>query len=414
MSGIKRDQDADSEDSPERKKLRRVDLADDIAAAQQDLAAPAGATDGPNQVSNIEQQQETDLAGGITNERDATQFDSTSPASGFPSFDPLNPAPLPLPMIPGIGTFQGIMPPGTVQQQFLANPAFGFQVQGPWQSQASLLHGVLHLGQEQPHHLDDQPGQQPNSPTSQDNHELNIGTHEEPNEKPNSKFPKSDDSGVVTSSLQPAGDDDLRGDGIGNASGSLDDPMHLHISQFQHVQHTQASVQPQAQHTVQQNVLPMPANPMQYPQMFPAQLPLQSPPGISDTDAAAFASRNRMMFPQFPPIAGGMTPPFFPSPMSPMGVQRPFMVQPIFRPVGIPLALSCDVDQLSEYQILVRRQLEIFEATQEDVESNTQGRKKQVVLGQIGIRCRHCAGFPLRQRGRGAVYYPAKLQGKSR
>jgi hypothetical protein len=118
-----------------------------------------------------------------------------------------------------------------------------------------------------------------------------------------------------------------------------------------------------------------------------------------------------MLFPQFPPIAGGMMPPFLPSPM---GAQRPFMVQPMFRPVGIPLALSCDGDQLSEYQILVRRQLEIFEATQEDVESNTQGRKKQVVLGQIGIRCRHCAGFPLRQRGRGAVYYPAKLQGKSR
>jgi hypothetical protein len=78
---------------------------------------------------------------------------------------------------------------------------------------------------------------------------------------------------------------------------------------------------------------------------------------------------------------------------------------------GISLALACDVEQLSEYQIMVRQQLEIFQAGPEDVECNTQGRKKQVCLGQVGIRCRHCAGFPLRVRGRGAVYYPAKLDG---
>ena len=78
---------------------------------------------------------------------------------------------------------------------------------------------------------------------------------------------------------------------------------------------------------------------------------------------------------------------------------------------GISLALSIDNNMLSEYQLLVRQQLEIFEAGPEDVESNTQGRKKQVVVGQVGLRCRHCAPFPLRARGRGAVYYPAKLNG---
>lgn len=88
-----------------------------------------------------------------------------------------------------------------------------------------------------------------------------------------------------------------------------------------------------------------------------------------------------------------------------------YMTAPPPRSQGTPLSLSCDDEQLSEYQMLVRKQLEVFEAQPEDVESNTQGRKKQVVLGQVGIRCRHCAGFPLRQRGRGAVYYPAKLQG---
>jgi hypothetical protein len=78
---------------------------------------------------------------------------------------------------------------------------------------------------------------------------------------------------------------------------------------------------------------------------------------------------------------------------------------------AFPLALACDDEHLSEYQILVRKQLECFEAQPEDAESNTQGRKKSVSLGQIGIRCRHCASLPLRQRGRGSIYYPSKLSG---
>lgn len=59
------------------------------------------------------------------------------------------------------------------------------------------------------------------------------------------------------------------------------------------------------------------------------------------------------------------------------------MPAPPPRSAGTPLSLSCDDEQLSEYQMLVRKQLEIFEAQPEDVESNTQGRKKQVVLGQV-------------------------------
>jgi len=83
----------------------------------------------------------------------------------------------------------------------------------------------------------------------------------------------------------------------------------------------------------------------------------------------------------------------------------------LYRSPSIPLGLPCDDEHLSEYQMLVRQQLEIFEAEQDDVDSNTQGRKKPVVLGQAGLRCRHCAGLPLRQRGKGSVYYPTKLTG---
>jgi hypothetical protein len=57
------------------------------------------------------------------------------------------------------------------------------------------------------------------------------------------------------------------------------------------------------------------------------------------------------------------------------------------------LYMSCDDDSLSAYQCMVRRQIEIFEARTEDVESNAQGRNKPIVLGQVGIRCRHCTGW---------------------
>jgi hypothetical protein len=72
---------------------------------------------------------------------------------------------------------------------------------------------------------------------------------------------------------------------------------------------------------------------------------------------------------------------------------------------------SCDDDNLSSYQCLVRKQIEIFEAKDEDIESNAQGRNRPIVPGQVGIRCRHCSRIPPRHRTRGATYYPAKLNG---
>lgn len=152
-------------------------------------------------------------------------------------------------------------------------------------------------------------------------------------------------------------------------------------------------------------VAPGAQNPLQL--QFLQRGPLPAP--LSDADAAAFC--NRMLLSGFP-LAGGMAvPALFAQQMNRQRLEGPVLAVPTPRSDGICLALACDDEQLSEYQILVRKQLEIFEAQQEDVESNTQGRKKQVVLGQVGIRCRHCSGLPLRQRGRGAVYYPAKLQG---
>lgn len=75
------------------------------------------------------------------------------------------------------------------------------------------------------------------------------------------------------------------------------------------------------------------------------------------------------------------------------------------------LALPQDGEILSEYQCLVRKQIEAFDAQQEDVESHARGRNKPIVLGQMGIRCKHCHMLPLQKRERGSVYFPSKLLG---
>lgn len=68
-----------------------------------------------------------------------------------------------------------------------------------------------------------------------------------------------------------------------------------------------------------------------------------------------------------------------------------------------------DAKSLSHYQCLVRKQIEIFEATSVDACTNAQGRNRPILPGQIGIRCRHCYKIPLKQRKTGSVYYPNRV-----
>jgi hypothetical protein len=75
----------------------------------------------------------------------------------------------------------------------------------------------------------------------------------------------------------------------------------------------------------------------------------------------------------------------------------------------VVLYSSNDENRLTGYQILLRKQIELFEALQEDVDTTTQGRVRRVVLGQVGIRCRHCALLSPRDRKCGAFYFPSKL-----
>ncbi|KAG7343224.1 hypothetical protein IV203_021169 [Nitzschia inconspicua] len=75
----------------------------------------------------------------------------------------------------------------------------------------------------------------------------------------------------------------------------------------------------------------------------------------------------------------------------------------------LTLYMDCDSESLSEYQCLIRQQIELFEADKSEAASSVQGRNKQIVEGQVGIRCRHCAALPPRQRQKGSMYFPTKL-----
>ena len=70
-----------------------------------------------------------------------------------------------------------------------------------------------------------------------------------------------------------------------------------------------------------------------------------------------------------------------------------------------------DNRKLSEMQVFLREQIEVFEASQDDVTTHTRGRNKPIRLGQVGIRCKHCAHLPVVQRQKGSTYFPATLLG---
>ncbi len=77
---------------------------------------------------------------------------------------------------------------------------------------------------------------------------------------------------------------------------------------------------------------------------------------------------------------------------------------------SFPLYSEKDQKNLSRYQCLARQQMEIFEANSEDAGNNAQGRNRPILVGQVGIRCKHCYMLPSKQRKTGSVYYPNKAR----
>jgi hypothetical protein len=73
------------------------------------------------------------------------------------------------------------------------------------------------------------------------------------------------------------------------------------------------------------------------------------------------------------------------------------------------LFLESDIGSLSDYQCFLRQQIEVFDASSDDVQYNASRMNRSIVLGQVGLRCRHCATSPEWERASGAVYYPGRL-----
>lgn len=78
---------------------------------------------------------------------------------------------------------------------------------------------------------------------------------------------------------------------------------------------------------------------------------------------------------------------------------------------SIRLASPSDQDNLNSIHCFVRRNIEVFAANEEDVNAPAPGRRQRVVLGQVGIRCVHCAALPLRRRVKRSICYPPTVDG---
>lgn len=75
-----------------------------------------------------------------------------------------------------------------------------------------------------------------------------------------------------------------------------------------------------------------------------------------------------------------------------------------------------DTMYLNKLHCFVRRNTQVFKATQEDIASPSPGRKKPITLGQVGIRCIHCAHLnknndnnTTKLRTRRAICYPPTI-----
>ncbi|GAX17307.1 hypothetical protein FisN_10Lh170 [Fistulifera solaris] len=77
----------------------------------------------------------------------------------------------------------------------------------------------------------------------------------------------------------------------------------------------------------------------------------------------------------------------------------------------ILLSSPRDEQHLNEIHCFIRKQVEVFAADSSDVNAPAPGRRQRIILGQVGIRCIHCAALPAQQRLKRAVCYPPSMKG---
>jgi hypothetical protein len=77
----------------------------------------------------------------------------------------------------------------------------------------------------------------------------------------------------------------------------------------------------------------------------------------------------------------------------------------------LPLDAPEDARALNPLHCFIRKHVELFSANEDDVKAPCPGRKTRLTLGQVGIRCKHCANVPPRERVKRAVCYPPSIDG---
>eukprot|EP00557_Chaetoceros_sp_GSL56_P001211 CAMPEP_0176490626 /NCGR_PEP_ID=MMETSP0200_2-20121128/7974_1 /TAXON_ID=947934 /ORGANISM="Chaetoceros sp., Strain GSL56" /LENGTH=792 /DNA_ID=CAMNT_0017887951 /DNA_START=648 /DNA_END=3026 /DNA_ORIENTATION=+ len=73
------------------------------------------------------------------------------------------------------------------------------------------------------------------------------------------------------------------------------------------------------------------------------------------------------------------------------------------------LATPSDAQYLNPVHCFVRKNVEVFIANEKDVAAPAPGRKKPIMLGQVGIRCIHCQNLPPKYRVKRAICYPPTI-----
>ena len=78
----------------------------------------------------------------------------------------------------------------------------------------------------------------------------------------------------------------------------------------------------------------------------------------------------------------------------------------------LPLSSPSDENYLSPLVCLIRAQIEIFSATEADMQARAAlgGIVQTICPGRVGIRCIHCWDRPPKERANGAVSYPASIR----
>jgi hypothetical protein len=93
--------------------------------------------------------------------------------------------------------------------------------------------------------------------------------------------------------------------------------------------------------------------------------------------------------------------------------RRPAMPSPgMYSGPGAILMAQPDDDQhLNPLHCFVRKRIEFFSATEQDVANPCPGRKARVQLGQVGLRCTLCSRLPFVDRVKRAVCFPPSIKG---